>query len=45
MTSTPFTLSPSKGPAPLDRWIIRITTATLLALAAGLLGVGIAFYV
>ena len=28
----------------LDRWIQRLTTATLLALAAGLLGTGIAFY-
>ena len=29
---------------PLDRWIVRLTTGTLLALAAGLLGTGIAFY-
>jgi hypothetical protein len=29
---------------PLDRWIQRVTTAALLALAAGLLGTGIAFY-
>ena len=29
---------------PLDRWIQRLTTAALLALAAGLLGTGIAFY-
>ena len=28
----------------LDRWIQRLTTATLIALAAGLLGTGIAFY-
>lgn len=29
---------------PLDRWVQRLTTVTLLALAAGLLGTGIAFY-
>lgn len=28
----------------LDRWVQRLTTAALLALAAGLLGTGIAFY-
>ena len=28
----------------LDRWVQRITIAALLALAAGLLGTGIAFY-
>ncbi len=29
---------------PLDRWVQRLTTTALLALAAGLLGTGIAFY-
>ena len=29
---------------PLDRWVQRLTTATLVALAAGLLATGIAFY-
>jgi hypothetical protein len=28
----------------LDRWVQRLTTTALLALAAGLLGTGIAFY-
>ena len=28
----------------LDRWVQRLTTVTLLALAAGLLGTGFAFY-
>ena len=31
-------------PLPLDRWVQRLTTTALLALAAGLLGTGIAFY-
>ncbi len=29
---------------PIDLWIQRATTATLVALAAGLLATGIAFY-
>ncbi len=40
MTTRPF---PDDKPQ-LDRWIVRLTTAALLALAAGLLGTGIAFY-
>ena len=34
----------TKETAQLDRWVQRVTTTALLALAAGLLGTGIAFY-
>ena len=32
-------------PLLLDRWVQRLTFAALVALAAGLLGTGVAFYV
>ena len=38
-----MTVLPQEKPL-LDRWVQGLTTATLLALAAGLLGTGIAFY-
>jgi len=34
----------TKETTQLDRWVQRVTTTALLALAAGLLGTGIAFY-
>ena len=34
----------TKETAQLDRWVQRVTTTALLALAAGLLGTGIAVY-
>lgn len=46
MTSTPSQPppSPSFELSALDRWVRRTTVATLIALAVGLVGLGVALY-